>query len=1228
MSIAASLFSWALKKLADITVAARLKPTLEKRIRSAVAKWRRSLPLEVQEHELWPDGLVKLDDIEGRTNQARRALREALSDGFPDEDRWFNAILERWRELHSSESVAFFRLPEAEAVPYLQALAKSLQRVCAQDPHLALPALMSAASARQVPGDAHAEIERAKSAINSGKHDLGWDVLEVLRAQRWDLLSPRERYRVLQLQAHVLMRRGQIPEAAARFLEAASHQPDDDHAKAGLALGRMFLGETEEAFKVAKGVLARTADSMAGVVFVGSAPLGMSLDELARQLPPALLRDTDVARALSQRGRQEGAFRAAEVHARAALAAAPESPEAQAELARALLHGVVAGLTDEPTSMSPDLRGAVAEAQKLLTAAIAKTSSGPDAAPLRLDRSVAHQLLGDAKASDADLHEAYALAPSNPAMAIREAESRRQTGNLQGALEALAPATGDPAVPVMRTQILRRIGTPAALREAQRTLEDVGRQIEGAAPPTRAQYCYEIVAVYGALQQFEEAEQRVRAMAKEVAPAPLRAALLSTIAVAQNDRERAADLAREAVRSVTEQDDPDVRRFVAIALERAGLLDQALAVWRSVVDPRIPTGDAHRFIACAMRGGHDAIALEFCRAARRAGVVDESLLEAHVSLCERYNSFQEALEIVTEQQEAQQDADRAAEFSVPGAYYSMRLGRLDLARGFAERVPDPTKIDPHRARAVVQVLRAVGEFQRAIDYAYNVARLHFDDRDGRLALLEALGFGGGAEGPRRQFDVVEEGAAVRVRMDDTDSDEWYVILDRPDVSASHREFRPAHPHAVALMGHRVGERFEIPGHVQSKTGVITEIVSKESWLLSQALATWDISFPGDPAVVQVRLAPGTTPHEQLAPMLRMIDERQRIGTELLELYKREVVPAFAVAHRLGVSSGFDAFLAFAADRSIGVKCCDSDEFGAGISRAVRTVEAVVDPSALATLFLLGADDILRAPGMRVVVTEGTLQELRQSPLLQGGERKQGTLGKIGEQYVMQEADPSQAAVTRGRLQDFIALVEAKCLRAPGVALASVPIAARTALPELVGIGSAESMAVAAERKCSLWTDDFAVARLAEGELHVLRVTTQWLALAREAKRELATSVSVSVAIGMLLHGYNTTALNGAAVSYAVSQAAGDPSVEPLRAVIDYMESAPVGGPGLANAVANALSDAARHGIARDALQALAEQFAVIVRAKTQGPTLAAMIASELRRQDLVDLAVAFERPSR
>jgi tetratricopeptide (TPR) repeat protein len=440
MAFGETAIAWAVKKLADSALGAWLRPTLDKRIRKTVELWRVGLPLELQEHDLWPAALLNLEAGAGSTADARSALRAALTQGFPDERHWLDALVERWKELHASGGVAFLSMPEENALPHLKVLARSLQRVCAQDPNLALPALLAASlevGFGQVQVErAHAEIERAKAAINGGNRDVGWDILATLRSRRWDALSGRERYRVLALQAHVLMRRGQIPEAAALFIESASYQPDDDQAKAGLALGRLFLGQTEEAFAIAKDVLGRTANSMAGSVFVMSAR-DMDAEQIEHALPPSLLRDVDVARHLSTRARALGDFMRAERHARAALAAASDQPEAQAELGRVLLQSVVAGLTDEPTSLAPEIRHRVEEAKNLLTMAIANTAAPQDVAQLRLDRSVAHDVLRDGKSAEADLREAYALAPTFPPLAIRVAESRRSAGDIQGALEVL-----------------------------------------------------------------------------------------------------------------------------------------------------------------------------------------------------------------------------------------------------------------------------------------------------------------------------------------------------------------------------------------------------------------------------------------------------------------------------------------------------------------------------------------------------------------------------------------------------------------------------------------------------------------------------------------------------------------------------------------------------------------------------------------------------------------------
>jgi transcription elongation GreA/GreB family factor len=1211
------ILGWLVKRSADTALQAALKQTLARRLQASADAWRKSLPRELKGHELWPEALLNLADSDINPNSARTALRAALAERVPTEQEWFDALMERWRELHAQDGGAeFFAQDEECAGSHLRGLARGMQRCCAQEPALVLPTLIAAAAASQVisaEGGFHPEIDRAKQALDGESPDVGSDILDTLRQRHWDKMSARERYRVQTLRGHSRLARGQSADAGALFLEAAQLQPEDEQAKAYGALGRFLVGDRAEAFKLSTEVLLRTPNGTAATVFIASAPPEMTLDEVEAAIPPALRDHVDVARYLSQRARIEGEFSRAETHARAALKAKPELVESQIELACVLLQRVATVAADRPTAFAPEIREELTEAHALFTRALVRARHGPIAAQVRLDRSMCSELLGDSKSAEMDVREAHAVASDYLPAAIRLSDILRVNGDLSGALDALARVHAQPVAAIARAQLLRQQGTRESLRMARVVLEKIAKQVESAEPFVRAQYMFELVGVCCAAHEWDAAEASARSEGGLSVPAALRFALSANIAGSRGDRAGAKALAAQAVDALTEGDEPEVRRLVAHVLEQAGLPAAAMAPWRSVIDVRMPTRDAHRFVGCALKSGNDFAALEFCREVRAAGARDDYLLEAQVSICERYNAFDEAIDITVEQMNLETDKDRAAEFGVTAAYYALRKGDLALAKQYVSVLPAPVGADPHRARAAIQILRATGQADAAAAYAYEVARVHPDDREARLGLFEAMGFGGGPEGTAAQFETVEVGCAVRVRFEDEPEDAWYVILDRPDVQPGRREFKPSHPHVAAMLGRGVGERFTVQRPVQSRTGTIAEILPKETWLLRSSLETWDVAFPEDVSILKFKLPAEGPPKEKLAPMLQMLDEKQRVGTTALELYRAKLAPAHAIGQILGVHSAFEAFLGLAEDPSVAKKCCGNEEVLPGIERAGCAREVALDPSAIATLFLLDGSSLLDAPGIRFIVGEGALQELRQSALLDESDRKAGTFGKIGDQYVYRETDPAAAANARTRLRGLISKLESKCERLSGVALAKLPSALRTMLTQLLGVAGAEALAIAAERRCPVWSDDQAVALIAHSDLGVGRVTTQWVALALLGKGQVDANAVARLSLGLLRHDYKVTAVNAAALAEAVAEAKGDVAATPLDDVLKYMESPGVGGVALANAIVRALVSAREKGIERSRFDALAARFASIVMRNPQGAELRSYIVDELER---------------
>ncbi len=185
-------------------------------------------------------------------------------------------------------------------------------------------------------------------------------------------------------------------------------------------------------------------------------------------------------------------------------------------------------------------------------------------------------------------------------------------------------------------------------------------------------------------------------------------------------------------------------------------------------------------------------------------------------------------------------------------------------------------------------------------------------------------------------------------------------------------------------------------------------------------------------------------------------------------------------------------------------------------QALQTAKAlVIDLTALATLRLLGMEQILSSKRFRFVVSERTWVALKdmefKAKLLSG---PGGILLYEGGKHVMHE---ETAAEKEQRFRDdsrFITLVEGATEVQSWPGLAAVEPEKREALEKFFGPYGAESMVLASDPDFVLWTDDLVQAQTAAQEFGCRRVWSQLVlgALADAGLLTLAQYADVSASL--------------------------------------------------------------------------------------------------------------------
>ena len=212
---------------------------------------------------------------------------------------------------------------------------------------------------------------------------------------------------------------------------------------------------------------------------------------------------------------------------------------------------------------------------------------------------------------------------------------------------------------------------------------------------------------------------------------------------------------------------------------------------------------------------------------------------------------------------------------------------------------------------------------------------------------------------------------------------------------------------------------------------------------------------------------------------------------------------------------------------------------------------VLDLSALATISLLEEDFDLSRMVAKCIVSEGSLECLRQlGKSVAEDERVKGYMGLEGERLIMQAVSPERERARAARATEFVSRIESLCEVVGGRSLARIDPKRRDVMMNVLGTETAESVAIAREHSCPLWTDDYVAGLLITREFSLHRVWTQavcfWL---RDAKSMSSDECDV-VSARLCGFNYQFTALSPSTILVACRLANWDPDKQPLRGVLD------------------------------------------------------------------------------
>jgi hypothetical protein len=238
-----------------------------------------------------------------------------------------------------------------------------------------------------------------------------------------------------------------------------------------------------------------------------------------------------------------------------------------------------------------------------------------------------------------------------------------------------------------------------------------------------------------------------------------------------------------------------------------------------------------------------------------------------------------------------------------------------------------------------------------------------------------------------------------------------------------------------------------------------------------------------------------------------------------------------------------------------LRCClgTAEEYTEACTALGATAEVVVDITALTTLLMLEALDVLEKLGKGAVVTHSTVSAMRQLVEDARGRLKSpGSLGANEDGPTLLVTTPEGRLAAFQTLEHALKIVEQKCQVVGSPGLAALDREERTTLGSIIGASILESAVAGTAAGRVLWTDDGVAAHLVRLKFGTKRVWTQGVVRYLNDQGVLPNDRYSTVSARLLGWGYMFTSVNPQVMRVAGNQGEWRQDRVPLKQTLAYL----------------------------------------------------------------------------
>jgi tetratricopeptide (TPR) repeat protein len=943
------------------------------------------------------------------------------------------------------------------------------------------------------------EIDEATKLIKDSKHDEAINLLERIWLKYNDKMTPRQKYRTQANIGHAYDQLGKYEDASRYWLKAFQYDPDYEEAQARKAWAFLYQSKIPESRKVAELVLAKYPENiLARALWIRTSPEEMTLDDLVKQIPEHQRNNTEVLMALAAISSEKKQWDHAEQYLTQALRESKGHPKIKEKLAELLLQKSDVWkyelIGKQPTSHEKEL---ISKAIEYLTEACNEYKRNTiHLVQAKLAIAYAYRGIGKFPEAEDIIRVTYELDKSNEQSSCEYAALLANKGEIDKAIGILSPLLIKPKTLIiidLYTQLLIGRNKGNDKENANNILQEHINGLKNTIPAFCFAYIKQIVLLNVQLKGENEAIDFLDKLPDLLSSSSCKILKGTALSLGEN-RDKSIEMAIAICREDKDKMTWHEKRYLAILLQGLGQWEHAITVWKEIVSGEYLSQDLYAILEAARQADNITVIYDYCTQLRENNVWDDRIINLELEYREKYNDNETATSIMQKYLQHCDKKQNADNIRLRLSCLGIRTHRYDLLENDRNKLPDVTIAHPYNGRLVVQILSHSTNPLEAVDYAYELWRLHPDDENANLGLIGSI-LMKGPELKLPEYDTVQPGVAVLYKEEGIEANTGHIIENSllGNIENSRGEYSVSHCISQNTIGKKKGESFYlVRDELQDRKATILEISSKYLYRFRKCLEEFPQKFPTSKSLRSfLSFNPDGTVN--LEPMKRLSKQGEKSNKEVMALYDTQFIPIYLLARHRGVSE-FVVMSYYCSHPDLKIKTCFGleDEWNFAVAAAMKTKTVVLDITALMTLLLM-ENDFWISIDREIVISEGTYNRLkdieaaREDYIIEGGfvSWEKGRL-------LFVEKNVQQLKSEQDKVKRFIKLVGEHCHIRSGAALTTIPQSKRKLSIETIGQHNVESMVLATGKDCVFWTDDLTLGCIANLEFGCKRIWSQVL----------------------------------------------------------------------------------------------------------------------------------------